>query len=55
MTYPLDIPLCESFDDFAWDPQEVRDLIPTMPLCFDDGGIPAGEARQFLGLEAAYE
>ena len=27
MTYSTDIPLCESFDAFAWDPDEVRDLI----------------------------
>ena len=49
-----DIPLCEAFDD-SWDPQEIRDLIQTTPLCFDDDGLPVGyEAQQLFGLEAAY-
>ena len=49
------IPLCDTFDEFAWDPQEVRDLIRTTPLCFDADGLPAGyEASQLFGLEAAY-
>jgi hypothetical protein len=53
MTHPLDIPLCESLDHFAWDPDEVRDLIRTTPLRFDDDGLPAGyEAEQLFGLEA---
>ena len=52
MTHPFDTPLCESFDDL-WDPEEVRDLIRTTPLRFDDEGLPAGyEAEQLFGLEA---
>jgi hypothetical protein len=31
MTHSFDIPLCEFFDDDAWDPQEIRDLIQTTP------------------------
>lgn len=54
MTRSLDIPLCESFDQFDWDPSEIRDLIQTTPLRFDDEGIPVGyEAEQLFGLEAA--
>ncbi len=50
-----DFPLCEPLDDFAWDTDEIRDLIRTTPLCFDDDGLPVGyEAEQLLGLEAAY-
>jgi hypothetical protein len=50
-----DIPLCESHDAFAWDLDEVRDLIRTTPLRFDDDGQPAGyEAEQLFGLEVAY-
>jgi hypothetical protein len=56
MTHTLEIPLCEFLDDFAWDPDEVRDLVRTTPLRFDDDGIPAGyDAQQLFGLEAAYE
>lgn len=52
----IDIPLCESLDEFGWDPEEVRDLIRTTPLRFSDDGIPAGyEAEQLFGLEAACE
>jgi hypothetical protein len=55
MHHPIDIPLCESLDEFGWDPEEVRDLIRTTPLRFDDDGIPAAyEAEQLFGLEAAY-
>ena len=32
MTNTFDIPLCESLDEFALDPDEVRDLIRTTPL-----------------------
>ena len=54
MIHPLEIPLVESLDDFAWDPEEVRDLIRTTPLRFDDNGIPAGyDAEQLFGFEAA--
>ena len=55
MTQPLDIPLYEDLDQFAWDPQEIRDLVQTTPLRFDDEGLPVGyEAEQLFGLEAAY-
>jgi hypothetical protein len=50
----FDIPICET-DAFVWDPEEVRDLIRTTPLRFDDDGLPFGyEAEQLFGLEAAY-
>jgi hypothetical protein len=53
MNHPLDNQLLEPFDDFAWDPEEVRDLIRTTPLRFDDDGLPVGyEAEQLFGLEA---
>jgi hypothetical protein len=55
MTHPFDIPAHEILDDFGWDPEEVRDLIRTTPLRFDDDRLPAGyEAEQLFGLEAAH-
>ncbi len=52
MTHPLEIPLCEPLDQFAWDPDEVCDLIRTTPLRFDDDGLPIGyETDQLFGLE----
>ncbi len=55
MTHLLDIPLCEFLDEFGWDPDEVRDLIQTTPLRFDNEWLPVGdEAEQLFGLEAAY-
>ena len=55
MTHSSDIPLCEPFDIFDWDESEVRDLIQTTPLRFDEDGIPVGyQAEQLFGLEAAY-
>jgi hypothetical protein len=54
MTHPLDIPLSEDLDHFGWDPSEIRDLIQTTPLRFDDDGLPVGyESEQLFGLEAA--
>ncbi len=54
MTHPLDIPLCESFDDFAWDPQEVSDLIQTSPHRFDEDDLTTRyDAEQCFGMEAA--
>lgn len=51
----IDIPLCEALDEFAWDPQEVRDLIQTTPLRFDEEGLPVGyDAEQLFGLEAIH-
>jgi hypothetical protein len=52
MTHSLDIPLCESLDQCDWDPSEIRDLIRTTPLRYDDDGVPVGyEAEQLFGLE----
>ena len=52
MTHPLEIPLNDDLD--TWDPQEVRDLILTTPLRFDQDGQPVGyEAEQLFGLEGA--
>lgn len=54
MTHPLDIPYYEDLD--GWDPNEIRDLIQTTPLLFDDDGIPIGyHAEQLFGLEAAHD
>jgi hypothetical protein len=50
-----EIPLCEAYDAFPWDPEEVRDLIETTPLRYDEEGFPVGyEAEQLFGLEGAY-
>jgi len=55
MTYFHDIPLDESREEFAWDPDEVRDLIQTTPLRFDDEGAPVGYmAEKLFGFEGAY-
>ena len=54
MIHLLDIPLCEPLDDFGWNAEDVRDLIRTTPLRFDEDGLPFGyEAEQLFGLEAA--
>ena len=55
MTYTDTLPLCETFDDFAWDDDEdILDLIRTTPLLYDADGLPVGyEASQLFGLEAA--
>jgi hypothetical protein len=42
MTQPFDIPLCEFLDEFTWDPDEVRNLVPTTPLRLDEDGLLAG-------------
>jgi hypothetical protein len=56
MIDPIHIPLLESFDAFAWDPDEVRDLVRITPLRFDNDGPPVGyDAEQFFGLEAAHD
>jgi hypothetical protein len=55
MNHLTDIPLCESFDQFAWEPSEIRDLIRTNPLSFDDDGNSASyEAEQLFRMEAAH-
>ena len=49
------IPLYEPYDEFAWDPEEVRDLVQTTPLRYDEDGLPTGyAAEQLFGLEGAY-
>lgn len=54
MKHSLDIPSCESLDQFAWDPDEVRDLIRSTPPRFNDDSLPVGyEPEQLFGLEAA--
>jgi hypothetical protein len=51
MNHPNDIPICESLDEFAWNPDEVRDLIQTTPLRFDEDGLPAAyDAEQLFGM-----
>jgi hypothetical protein len=56
MIHPNDIPLIESLDEFAWDTDEIRDLICTTPLRFDEDGLPVGyDAEQLFGLEAAHD
>ena len=55
MTHPFDIPLCEDLEQFGWNQEEIRDLIQTTPLRFDEDGQPVGyEAEQLFGLEVAY-
>jgi hypothetical protein len=56
MIGPIDNLLCDAFDAFGWDPDEVRDLIRTTPIRYDDDGLPVGyEAEQLFGLEAAHD
>lgn len=55
MTHPLDIPLTEDLDQFGWDASEIRDLVLTTPLRFDQDGQPVGyEAEQLFGLEGSH-
>jgi hypothetical protein len=55
MTQFTDNSLYEPLDEFAWDPEEVRDLVQTTPLRYDEDGIPADYmAGQLFGLEGAY-
>jgi hypothetical protein len=54
MTHSHDIALFEDLDQFAWDPDEVRDLLQTTPLRFDDDGMPDGyQTEQLFALEGA--
>jgi hypothetical protein len=54
MIQPLDIPLSEDLDALPWDLDDIRDLIQTTPLRYDDDGLPVGyEAEQLIGLEGA--
>lgn len=48
------LPVCETLDT-AWDGDEdIRDLIQTTPLVYDEDGLPiAYDASQLFGLEAA--
>jgi hypothetical protein len=55
MIHPTAIPLCEIIDS-DWDAQDVRDLVQTTPLRFDEDGLPVGyHAEQLFGLEAAHD
>ncbi len=55
MTHPLDILPIGEFIDSDWDAQDIRDLVQTTPLRFDDEGVPVGyEAEQLFGLEGAH-
>lgn len=55
MTHSHHIPICEDLDAFAWDPDEVRDLVRTTPLRFDDEGMPVGYmAEQLFGFEGTH-
>jgi hypothetical protein len=55
MTQFTDLSHIEPLDEFTWDPEEVRDLVQTTPLRFDEDGTPAGYmADQLFGLEGAY-
>ena len=54
MTHSPGNPLCESLDILEWDESEVRDLVRTTPLRFDQDGYPDGyEAEQLFGLEGS--
>jgi len=54
MTHPLDILPISEFIDSDWDTQDIRDLVQTTPLRFDDEGVPVGyQAEQLFGLEGA--
>ena len=48
----------DAFDgacDCDWDAHEVRDLVQTTPIRFDDDGVPVGYlAEQLFGLEGSY-
>jgi|GEM_PF-3510069 len=55
MTHPLDILPFGEFIDSDWDAQDIRDLVQTTPLRFDDQGVPVGyESEQLFGLEGAH-
>ena len=53
MTHSHDISICEYLDEFAWDPEEVRDLVRTTPLRFDDDGEPVELKIELEKNEAA--
>ena len=53
MAHPHDNPAFDSFDTSDWDAADIRDLIRTTPLAFDDDGQPSGyDAEELFGLEA---
>jgi hypothetical protein len=55
MTHPLNTAPCEFLDIQEWDECEVRDLVRTTPLRFDQDGHPDGyEAEQLFGLEGSF-
>jgi hypothetical protein len=52
MTHPHHTAFSEFLDILEWDECEVRDLVRTTPLRFDQDGHPDGyEAEQLFGLE----
>ena len=63
MVQPLDISISESHDIFDWDESEVRDLVRTTPLRYDDDGLPVGlqivappqREDRLLSFAAAFE
>jgi len=54
MTHPHNTAYSEFLDILEWDECEVRDLVRTTPLRFDQEGNPDGyEAEQLFGLEGS--
>jgi hypothetical protein len=52
MTHPHHTAFSEFLDILEWDECEVRDLVRTTPLRFDQDGHPDGyEVEQLFGLE----
>ena len=55
MTHPLDTLPLDAILDEDWDAQDIRDLVQTTPLCYDEDGIPVGYlAEQLFGLEGRH-
>jgi hypothetical protein len=54
MTHPLGTAYSEFLDILEWDECEVRDLVQTTPVRFDQDGYPDGyEVEQLFGLEGS--
>ena len=55
MTHSLNIFPLDAILDEDWDAQDIRDLVETTLLCYDDDGLPIGyDASQFFGLEGQH-
>ena len=55
MKHPHDIALSEFLDILEWDECEIRDLVQTTPLRFDQDGYPDGYvAEELFGLEGSF-